>query len=89
MFSSTSFAKWTEVTKGGGDNNSGDTFFIDFETIRKVDEYIYFWGLNDYLKPIRHGHFSNKFYKQGDCKLFRYKLLSFSFHVEPMVFFWI
>lgn len=84
MLSSTSFSAWTEVTKGGDELNNGDTFFIDFQTLRKVDGYIYFWGLNDYLKPSKHGHFSNKFYKQGDCKLFRYKILSFSFHVKPM-----
>lgn len=84
MFLSTSFAKWTEVVKGGDSMNSGDIFFIDFEQIRKVDGYVYFWGLTNYLKPTRNGRFSSKYYKQGDCKLFRFKFLSFSFHNEPM-----
>ena len=32
MFSSTSFAEWTEVSK----NIRGDTFYVDFERIRKA-----------------------------------------------------
>ena len=80
MFSSTSFGEW----KGLSRNVSGDTFYVDFERIRKHGGYVYFWDLFDYLKPTIHGHLSSKEYKQGDCKVFRYKSLSFSFHKEPM-----
>ena len=57
---------------------------MDFERIRKVDGYVYYWRLNDYLKPLKYGVLSDKIYQQGDCKLFRYKSLSYSFHKEPM-----
>ncbi|MBI37020.1 MAG: hypothetical protein CL568_05495 [Alphaproteobacteria bacterium] len=80
MFSSTSFAGWTKVSK----NVSGDTFYVDFERIRKHGGYVYFWGLSDYLKPTETGLLSGKRYHQGDCKLFRFKKLSYSFHNEPM-----
>ena len=80
MFSSPSYAKWTKV---GKNKNYGNTFYVDFERIRKVDGYVYYWVLIDYLKPIQ-GDLSGKVYKQGDCKLFRYKELSFSFHKQPM-----
>ena len=80
MFSSPSYAKWTIVSK----SVSGDTFYVDFERIRKHDGYVYWWDLTDYLKPSSLGHLSGKIYKQGDCKLFRYKVLSWSFHKEPM-----
>ena len=80
MFSSSSYAGWTEVIE----SVSGDTFYVDFERIRKVDGYVYFWKLGDYLKPTTLGALSNKVYYQGDCKLFRYKTLSVSFHKEPM-----
>ncbi len=79
MFSSTSFAGWTEVSK-----NSGKTYYVDFERIRKVDGFVYFWRLTDLLKPSPLGDLSVKFYRQGDCKLFRYKGLSSSIHKEPM-----
>ena len=57
---------------------------MDFERIRKHGGYVYWWDLSDYLKPTKYGILSGKIYKQGDCKLFRYKVLSFSFHKEPM-----
>ena len=78
MFSSTSFAGWTEV----GKNVKGMTSYVDFERIRKVDGFVYYWTLSDYLKPSESGTLSYKFYKQGDCKLFRYKDLTGISHKE-------
>ena len=80
MFSSTSFAEWKKVST----NVDGDTFYVDFERIRKHDGYVYWWELFDYLKPDKTGVLSGKVYKQGDCKLIRFKGLSFSYHKEPM-----
>jgi hypothetical protein len=79
MFSTPSYAEWTQVS---GDKE-GNIFYVDFERIRKLDGYVYFWRLNDSLKP-RYGDLSSKVYNQGDCKLFRYKWLSVSFHKEHM-----
>jgi len=69
FFSSTSFAGWTKVSEG-----SRGTYYVDFERIRKVDGYVYFWYMVDYLKPS----------PQGDCKLFRFKYLNDSYYTEPM-----
>ena len=80
MLSSTSFAEWTKVITG----DSGRIFYLDFERVRKHDGSVYWWELSDYLKPDKYGDMSVKVYKEGDCKLFRYKTLSFSFHKEPM-----
>ena len=80
MFSSTSYAEWKEVSK----TISGITFYLDFEKIRKHNGYVYYWYLMDLLKPSKHGHLSIKIYNEGDCKLFRYKPLSFAHHKEPM-----
>ena len=74
------FADWTKV----GENVYGDTHYVDLVRIRKHGGYIYWWDLIDYLKPTKYGDLSSKVYRQGDCKLFRYKYLSFSFHKEPM-----
>ena len=84
MFSSPSYSEWTKVSEGNASVNRGDIFYVDFETIRKVDGYIYWWDLTDYLKPTEEGYLSAKMYYQGDCKLFRVKGLSASFHKEPM-----
>jgi hypothetical protein len=79
FFSSPSYAKWTMMGE-----NTGITFYVDFERVRKVDGFVYYWTLINYLKPTKQGHLSDKTYHQGDCKLFRYKILSGSFHKEPM-----
>ena len=65
--------------------NESNTFYVDFERIREVDGYVYYWTLTDFLKPNKYGVWSGKIYNQGDCKLFREKRLSFSYHKEPMV----
>ena len=80
MFSTTSFADWTEVSE----SVDGDTFYVDFERIRKHGGYVYYWMLSDYLKPDETEILSGKVYHQGDCELFRFKGLSWSFHKEPM-----
>ena len=79
MFSSTAFAGWIEVAK----SLDGNTYYVDFERIRKHGGYVYFWYMTDLLKPDD-GTLSDKTYTQGDCKLFRYKWLSLSFHTKPM-----
>ena len=62
-----------------------DTYYVDFERIRKVDGYVYYWMLIDFLKPITSEMLlSSKMYNQGDCKLFRLKTLSFVHHKQPM-----
>ena len=72
-------AGWTKL----GTSVDGTTIYVDLERIRKHDGYNYYWRLFDYLKPL-HGDLSSKAYNQGDCKLFRIKRLSYSFHKEPM-----
>ena len=80
MFSTPSYGEWTKI----GSNVSGTTFYVDFERIRKHGGYVYYWDLADYLEPNETGILSGKMYNQGDCKLFRFKRLSYSFHKEPM-----
>jgi len=79
MFASTSVAEWTKV-----DKDWLGTFYVDFASIRKIDGYIYFWRLSDFLKPDTDGELSYKIYTQGDCKLFRYKVLSVFAHKQTM-----
>ena len=79
MFSSTSYAEWTKV----GVNVNGNTFYVDFAGIRKVDGYVYYWYLQDWLKP-NNGFLSGKSYFQGECRVFRVKYLSYVHHKQPM-----
>jgi len=79
VFSSPSYADWMEMSKGV----DGDTFYVDLESIRKYEGHVYFSRMIDYLYPIK-GYLSSKVCIQGDCKLFRLKYLSLSYHKKPM-----
>ena len=79
MFTLSSHAKWTKVSQG-----LVKIEYIDFEKIKRRDGYVYFWQLQDYLKPTKYGILSSKIYNQGDCKLIRYKNLSFVVHKQSM-----
>ena len=65
------------------ENVDGTTSYVDFDGIRKVGGFVYFWELNDYSKPSQE-YLSDKIYHQVDCKLNRVKNLRLSFYVEPM-----
>ena len=80
LLSTPVFAGWTKVDE----NVDGNTYYVDFERIRKHGGYVYYWGLDDFLKPDKDGDSSSKVYFQGDCKLFRHKYLSDSYHTQPM-----
>ena len=43
LFPTSSQAEWTKV----GDDVDGDTHYVDFERIRKVDGFVYIWTLTD------------------------------------------
>jgi hypothetical protein len=79
MFSTPSYGEWTMVAK-----TVDATFYVDFERIRKHGGYVHWWSLVNYLKPTMRGNLSHRAYQQGDCKVFRNKLLTWSHHKEPM-----
>ena len=67
-----------------GLNTDGDTYYVDLERIKKVDGYVFYWNLHNYLKPIKYEYRSYIFYNQGDCRSFRFKILNSSFYKEQM-----
>ena len=79
FFSSPSYAEWTKVLEV-----QGNTFYVDFDKIKKTDDYVYFWQLVDLSKPTEQGVLSDKSYLQGSCKLLQFKSLSFSSYKKPM-----
>ena len=84
LFSSPSYSDWSLIGTGTGKSNLGMNTYVNFSSIRKVDNYSYYWSLSDYLKPTKFGKLSAKFYSQVDCIKFRYKILTISFHEMPM-----
>ena len=80
LFSSISYGEWTKITE----DKIGDTYYLDYEKIKKHGKYVYSQYLKDYLKGNKYGDLSAKVNIQYDCNLFRYKSLRFSFYKEPM-----
>ena len=89
--SSNGFADWVKVAKG----LEGETFYIDFQKIKKKNGYVFFWNLSDYLKQAScfesdlgqdkyHETLSTKVYYKGDCRMLRYKILNYTWHKKPM-----
>ena len=73
MFSSPSYAKWTKVSE----SVDGDTFYVDFKSIKKSKGYTYVWSLDDYVEPFKEsGILSLKTYMKIDCNSNGYKRLS-------------
>ena len=80
IISSSSFSEWKRtfiIGKGLA------TYYIDFDRVRKNDGYVYWWSLIDFTKAIN-GNLSMMGYNQGDCKMFRQKLLSLVSYKENM-----
>ena len=80
IWSSNSFGEWEFVESG----TNGTRAYIDFDKIRKHDGYVYFWALEDLLKPDQDGDLSYINYYQVDCNLFRFKHLSASYYKQAM-----
>ena len=40
------FAEWTKVDE----SVDGDTWYIDYDTVKENNGYVYYWGMDDYLR---------------------------------------
>ena len=85
-FASPVFAGWTKAATGTAIGvNSGDTYYIDFDTVKENNGYVHYWELVNYLKPTESGKLSAKALNEVDCDIPRkYRHLSFVFYKQPM-----
>ena len=79
LFSSQVFAGWTQIAE----NVEGTIFYLDFDRIKKHNGYTYYYMLGDYLTP-QVGDLSVQYYRQVDCKSYRYREISFVFYKQSM-----
>jgi len=64
-------------------NSLGNAYYIDTDTIKEYSGYVYYWYLEDFIKP-EYRSMSSKSYIQADCNRFQYKTLSVIFYKQPM-----
>ena len=84
IISLNSYGEWVHVSTSISGSSKGDQWYVDIDTIKKNDGYIYFWILQDKLKPDQWGDISVKSLSEADCSLNREKYLSFIFYKQPM-----
>ena len=80
IFSSTSIASWIWVET----SQSGNEYYIDFETIKKNNGYHYFYSMTDLLEPDTDGDLSYSIYRKVDCKSSRFMTLSEFYYTGNM-----
>ena len=79
LISFNSYGEWTYIIE----EEDGDKYYIDNDSIKEHDGYIYWWGLTDYVKPYS-GDLSVEAYFEGDCGINRWRLLSIVFFKQSM-----
>tara|TARA_B100000242_G_scaffold253507_1_gene195873 strand:- start:559 stop:945 length:387 start_codon:yes stop_codon:yes gene_type:complete len=75
-----SYAEWKYSIK----SSSGDVHYIDFNSLKREGNYVYFWSLRDYGKMDKWGDLSSKKYLKVDCTKNKFKYLSDSYHNRQM-----
>ncbi len=79
--STPSLAEWKKV----GENVNGNNYYINFETIKKKNGYVYYWVMSDYLKPDKWKDMSSKTLYEADCKTpKRERKIYATYHAQPM-----
>jgi hypothetical protein len=80
LISFSSYGEWTLVT---GNKDGSTKFYIDTDTIREYNSYVYYCELGDSTKP-KGSSLSAKFYNELDCGVRRVRTLSYTFYRESM-----
>ena len=75
-----SYAEWKFLIQ----STSGDDHYIDFNSLEREGDYVYFWSLRDYGKMDQWGDLSSKKYLKVDCTKNKFKYLSDSYHNRQM-----
>ena len=84
IISFNAYGKWEVVASANTVDNNKSTYYMDFDNI-KVNGNVYFWEIEDQLKPDRFGDLSNKALFEVDCNVpQRTRILSVLYYTQPM-----
>jgi hypothetical protein len=79
LISFNSYGEWTKVVK----DTDGDITYIDTDTIKENNGYIYHWQLVEFSTPF-FGYKSSQAYLKVDCGINRVKVLSMLAYKQSM-----
>jgi len=80
MLSTPANAEWKHIVT----SETGNDFYLDFDTLRSQDSLRYIWRLSNYLKPDKWGDMSSKVLYEIDCRRYASKRLALYFYNQPM-----
>ena len=83
LISFNSYGEWVFVTS---DVDNVNFYYVDNESIIKNGRYLYYWELHDYGKSLLETQvlMSAKMYKEVDCQMKKFKVLSDSYYSNQM-----
>jgi hypothetical protein len=80
MLSFNSYGEWTKVNE----DVDGDSYYIDFETVKEIDGYVVWWEMRDLSESNEDGDMSTQIFIKGDCESSRNTFLSIVSYKKPM-----
>ena len=83
LISFNSYGEWVFVTS---DVDNVDFYYVDNESIINNGRYLYYWELHDYGTSLSETQvvMSAKMYKEVDCQMKKFKVLSDSYYSNQM-----
>lgn len=81
LFSTSAFAEWVPISKS---SETGDSFYIDYSTFKRINGYIRVWILTDTIKPNNFGSYSSKELLEIDCIQTRLRVINFISYTSNM-----
>ena len=63
---------------------SGSTFYVDVDNIKKRNGFVYYWNLVDYIEPTKIGAYSDISKYRADCVDEKQTWLSNTFYSQPL-----
>ena len=82
LFSSHIFAvDWKYITTN---KTFKDDYYVDLDSIKKIDGMIFFWDLRDGPAPVVDKYYSSKSYMKVDCDYLRNKPITQFLYIERM-----
>ena len=67
-----------------GSNINGNVFYVDTSSLKRVGNNVFYFVMNDYVKPNEFGDLSNRIYMEVNCINLDYRFLKDFYYQEPM-----
>ena len=81
LISLNSYGEWTEISE----SNVGDTYYLDLDSIKENNGYVYFWTLMDSAKPNIFGDLSSKVLTEAICNVpYKERGIEWHYYKLPM-----